>query len=429
LLVVSSEVDSRDDNIRSSISIYQYGFESPSYPTIESQNRADGSPIAWAALSGLAAEIRGPPKGEFKGKKASGKGKKASGEGKKASGEGKKGSGEGKKGSGEGKKGSGKGKKGSGPSRRELKDEEARIMYAVEDSYYKKSRIFTIDASSFPAKLTKEVRVKDTKNLLKNSPPFGSDLVNDDATVNLDMEGIAVSKNGGFWVCSEGAGTVGDASFPVTSLNYLIKVDASGVIDEVVLLPDEVNDLQVHFGFAGCAEGSGAFADKVVVAFQRAWNGESSPRLGAFDQVTKQWSFYYYPLDAVESQNGGWVGLGDIAPLGIGGEFLVLERDNMAGPDAVVKRVYKIDLGKHNPGETVTKKLFVDIYPALADEGGLVVEKVEGLTVDRSGDVWVVNDNDGLDSNSGETLLLNVMSSRYNHGSKQKEGYAWYFEE
>ena len=102
--MVSSEVDSRDDNIRSSISIYQYGFESPSYPTIESQNRADGSPIAWAALSGLAAEIRGPPKGEFKGKKASGKGKKASGEGKKASGEGKKGSGEGKKGSGKGKR-------------------------------------------------------------------------------------------------------------------------------------------------------------------------------------------------------------------------------------------------------------------------------------------------------------------------------------
>ena len=186
--MVSSEVDSRDDNIRSSISIYQYGFKSPSYPTIESQNRADGSPIAWAALSGLAAEIRGPSRGESKGKKASGSskgeinGKKASGKGKKASGS---------------SKGEFKGKKASGPSRRELKDEKARIMYAVEDSYYKKSRIFTIDASSFPAKLTKEVRVKDTKNLLKNSPPFGSDLVNDDATVNLDihMQFVSYAQN------------------------------------------------------------------------------------------------------------------------------------------------------------------------------------------------------------------------------------------
>ena len=359
--MVASEVDSRDDNIRSSISIYQYGFKTPSYPTIVSQNRADGSPIAWAALSGLAAEIRSPPKG---------------------------------------KKGKVKGKK-------------SKIMYAVEDSYYKKSRIFTIDASSFPAKLTKELRVKDTLNLLKNTLPFGSGHVNADDTVNLDMEGIAVSKNGGFWVCSEGAGTIGDAGRPVTSLNYLLKVDVNGAIEEVVLLPSEVNALQVRFGFEGCAEGSGAFANKVIVAFQRAWNGESQPRLGAFDQVTKQWSFYYYPLDAVESPNGGWVGLGDIAPLGNGGEFLVLERDNMAGPDAVVKRVYKIDLGLHNPGDTVTKTLFLDIYPALADEGGLVVEKVEGLTVDQSGVVWVVNDNDGVEDNNGETLLLNLMSSKF----------------
>lgn len=347
-------MDSRDDNIRSSISIYQYGFKTPSYPTIVSQNRADGTPIAWAALSGLAAEIRGP-----------------------------------------------------------FKRNARKIVYAVEDSYYKKSRIFTIDTSTFPARLTKELRLKDTLDLLKNTPTYGSSLVNDDATVNLDLEGIAVSKKGGFWVCSEGAGNFGDASRPVTSLNYLLKVDSTGAIVEVALLPTGVNNLQVRYGYEGCAEGSGAFANKVIVVFQRAWKGESNPRIGAYDQVTKEWSFYYYPLDAVESQNGGWVGLSDIAPLGKGGEFLVLERDNMAGPDAVIKRVYKIDLGLHIPGDTVTKTLFLDIYPAFADEGGLVVEKVEGLTVDRTGAVWVVNDNDGVEDNNGETLLLNVASSIY----------------
>ena len=350
MYVVASEVDSRGDNTRASISIYQYAFSSPSYPTIVSQTRANGTPIPWSALSGLAAEIRQP---------------------------------------------------------------NSTILYAVEDSFYKKSRIFTIDTSTFPARLTNELRLKDTLNLLKNSTDFGSKLVNADGTVNLDMEGIAVSKNGGFWVASEGAGTVGDPAANVTSYNYLIKVATDGVIQEVVLLPTVVNALQLRFGFEGCAEGSGAFANKVVVAFQRAWKNESNPRLGAYDQVTGEWTFYYYPLDAVISQNGGWVGLSDIAPLGNGGEFLVLERDNMGGPDAVVKRIYKIDLGNHIPNETVTKSLFQDIYPVFANQKGLVVEKVEGLTVDGTGAVWVVNDNDGVDRNNGETLLLKVQSSSF----------------
>ena len=85
----------------------------------------------------------------------------------------------------------------------------------------------------------------------------------------------------------------------------------------------------------------------------------------------------------------------------------------MAGPDAVIKRIYKIDLGKHSPGDTVTKTLFQDLYPVLAEEGGLIVEKIEGLAVDSSGEVWIVNDNDGVDDNNGETLLLNVRSSYY----------------
>ena len=40
-----------------------------------------------------------------------------------------------------------------------------------------------------------------------------SSVVNEDGTVNIDPEGIAVSTTtgtGGFWIVSEGKGTVGD---------------------------------------------------------------------------------------------------------------------------------------------------------------------------------------------------------------------------
>jgi hypothetical protein len=53
--------------------------------------------------------------------------------------------------------------------------------------------------------------------------------------------------------------------------------------------------------------------------------------------------------------------------------------------------------------------LFVrDLIPDLKAPGGLLVEKVEGLAVSEAGDVWIINDNGGVDDNSGEQLLLNL---------------------
>lgn len=39
-------------------------------------------------------------------------------------------------------------------------------------------------------------------------------LINDDNSVNLDPEGIAKASDGGFWVASEGSGTVGGIDRP-----------------------------------------------------------------------------------------------------------------------------------------------------------------------------------------------------------------------
>ena len=205
LYVVASEVDSRAAKIRSTISIYECGFVGPTYPTLESSNRADGTPIPWGAMSGLAAEIRGN------------------------------------------------------------RDVEG-MVYSVEDSFYKKSRLFYIDASAVPAVIIKEYRLTDSAQLMRRVA-FGKNLVNADLTVNLDLEGIAVSRLGGFWIGSEESGTVGDITRPTKSLNYVLKVFDDGKIENVIMVPKEVNDIKERFGFEGCAEGLGDFANKVVVAF------------------------------------------------------------------------------------------------------------------------------------------------------------------
>ena len=124
---------------------------------------------------------------------------------------------------------------------------------------------------------------------------------------------------------------------------------------------------------------------------------------------TETWTFVFFPLNAPESPNGGWVGLSDITFVG-GGEFLVLERDNQFGPDARIKRIYKFSTSAWaaDPTATVEKELVKDLVPDLLARGGLLYEKIEGMAVMDNGDVYVCNDNDGVDDNSGETQLLNV---------------------
>ena len=173
----------------------------------------------------------------------------------------------------------------------------------------------------------------------------------------------------------------------------------------MVLLPEEVNEIQVRFGFEGVA----VDGDHIVVTVQRAWDGELEPRLAIYNTATMTWKFAFYPLDEPESQYGGWVGLSDIESIG-NGQFLILERDNQGGPDAAIKKIYAIDLGDYSMDDNilVDKTLVHDLMPDLAAGGGLTVEKVEGLAVDSEGNMWVNNDNDGVDDNSGENLLLNI---------------------
>jgi len=351
LLVAASEEDERADLIRSVVNIYQYQTAKPQYPTIQSANRSDGTPIPWSALSGLAA--------------------------------------------------------GSSNT----------MVYTVNDSFYRSSRIFELDLSQTPALVKSEIAIKDSNGklaALKDSLPDAKTaaafddvdlaaMINSDGTVNLDSEGIAVASGGGFWIASEGAGTAGEEARPINTANLIVKVDAAGVIQEVIQLPADVNAVQLRFGFEGIAEADG----KLVVAFQRAWNKEANPRIGVYDLTAKTWQFLFYPLDAVASPNGGWVGLSDITALG-NSQFLVVERDNQGGPDARIKKLYRIDLSGVANGGTLTKTLVRDLMADLRASGGNVPEKIEGSAVLPNGEVLIVNDNDGVDTNSGEVQLIKL---------------------
>jgi hypothetical protein len=298
------------------------------------------------------------------------------------------------------------------------------------DSFYQQSRILTMDVDDVPARITGEIVLKDKYGKLAEIALDPDGAVNDDLTVNLDPEGIAKRKHGGFWVASEGSGPTADDPQP-TSKNLLLKVSKAGTIKEVVTLPDSVNARQARFGFEGVtAVGSGKH-EVAYVAFQREWLDDKPGhvRIGRYDTNTKKWTFYYYPLDEPQSDNGGWVGLSEIAHIG-GKRFAVIERDNQGGPDAVIKRIYSFSIRGLTPlpdGHTpnfpvVNKKLVRDLMPDLEATGGLVLEKIEGLAVSEDGDVLVVNDNDGVDDSNGETQLLRFEELfGHKHGDDHKD--------
>ncbi|WP_096085663.1 esterase-like activity of phytase family protein [Agaribacterium haliotis] len=352
LLIVASEKDKRGDKIRSVLNLYHYQRGDAVYPTLQSENDVHAKPIAWSALSALSYDMR-----------------------------------------------------------------EDHVLWSVEDSFFASTRLFKINTSSQPAKIERALRLRDSNNVLASMATSGPQqradsfdahdlaaMINDDKSVNIDAEGLSIGVDGGFWIASEGAGTMAQSDTrPIEKLNMLIHADSSGVIDRVVTLPAELNNKQVRFGFEGVAE----YGDKLYVAFQRAWQGEEQARIGIYDLQNKSWSFVFYPLDQVSSQRGGWVGLSEITSVG-GGHFLVLERDNQGGPDAAIKRIYKIDINTVGSGDTLNKTLVRDLVKDLQSTAALTYEKIEGLAVDAERNMWIVNDNDGVDANSGETQLMMI---------------------
>ena len=378
LFVVACEEDSRADIVRGSVMIYERNGQG-NYPQIVSEDRAGTStPIPWAAQSGL---VVAPGNDD--------------------------------------------------------------VLYSVHDSYYNAARVYTLQrGGQGPMRITEELPLVDSgavlgnalrrwKALLPNTPGFviGSAL-NADGTVNLDLEGIAVEADGRtFWVASEGTGNLNNgvsnpSNQPFRAPNLLVKAVRNPGTDvleivRVIGLPFELTNNQLRFGLEGIAVEDGV---AVYVCLQREWGNAGDPsgkvRIGRFDLVTGAWTFVHYPLDAVASPNGGWVGLSDITYLG-GGQLAVLERDNQGNADARVKRIYTVDLTsvtfrdvtQTGSFETLAKTLEIDLLAAGSYDqfAGFVPEKLEGMAVLSDGTTLVVNDNDGVEDNSGETVVVRLL--------------------
>ncbi|WP_395540672.1 esterase-like activity of phytase family protein [Neotabrizicola sp. sgz301269] len=259
-------------------------------------------------------------------------------------------------------------------------------LYAVSDSVYgMMPRIYTIDATQMPAKITGAIDIT-----------RGGDVAQ-----LLDLEGITTDGEGGFWLASEGRS---DKLIP----HALYHVNDKGEIKEQVGLPEALLDIEIRFGFEGIAMADG----KLWMAMQREWQDDPKGmvKLLSYDPAEQVWGAVHYPLDA--PVEGGWMGLSELT---IRGDWAyVIERDNQIAGKAATKKLYRVKLADLKPAElggalpVVVKEPVHDFLPDLAVTHGYAVDKIEGFAIDATGAGWVVTDNDGVDDSSGETLFWTI---------------------
>ncbi len=328
LLVTASEADNRKDGgVGSVVTLYQYGFAAPDYPTLVSGNDTQGLPIGWGAVSGLAAH-----------------------------------------------------------------PQKAGHLYAVTDSFYQQGAILRIDATATPARIVQSITVTE-----KGHPAKG-----------LDLEGVAVARDGGFWLASEGNPERANDK----TQSQLIKANARGQIERRIDLPSELQAVATRFGFEGVTVGRLNGQEVVWVAVQREWKDDPKghARLMAYFPSTQQWQQLHYPLTAVAD---GWVGLSEITATREG--LVIVERDNQIAGNAALKQLTMVSNDQLKPVPmnskvvpVVRKTILKDLLPNLKQANGYVLDKVEGFAIDASGMAYAVTDNDGVDSSNGETQFIRL---------------------
>lgn len=261
-------------------------------------------------------------------------------------------------------------------------------LYAVTDSAYGSApRILTIDASQTPACITAEL------NVTRDGKP----------AADLDLEGVAIAKEGGFWLASEGN--------TKERMNLLLHVDAQGAISQEIELPADVAATATSSGFEGVTVTGEADAQLIWLAQQRPWKGdaEDEVKLFAYKPASKEWGAVRYKLDP---KGAGWVGLSEITAAD--DRVILIERDNQLGAAAKLKKLYSVALADMKPAPLgqdlplVKKTELHDFLPELKAPKGYVLDKVEGFTIDTAGEAFAVTDNDGVDDASGETQFLHL---------------------
>ena len=258
-------------------------------------------------------------------------------------------------------------------------------IFAVSDSFYgMQPTIFHIDVSETPARIVDAIRVT------REGQPAQL----------MDMEGITLDGQGGFWVASEGRS---DRLVP----HAIYHMGADGAIEDYIALPEELLAVERRFGFEGITR----VDDMLYIAVQREWRDdpENHAKVLGYNLETEEWSVIHYPLTPAET---GWVGLSEI--VAHDGFVYFIERDNQF-ENAVTKQITRVPLdamdGMVALGDTpnvLAPEVVVDLLPYLTATGGYILDKVEGLAIAADGTMWVSTDNDGVDDHSGETMFFAI---------------------
>lgn len=274
------------------------------------------------------------------------------------------------------------------------KPADAGTVYAAADTVLKNGQLFTIDVTKSPARIT-------SARTITGGP------------ADLDVEGLFARPQGGFWLANEGATGAG---------NKLLRTDGNGAVQETVELPKDITDHVKNWGLEGVTATNDANGEHVYVALQRQlWtdvsdqtstvDDENIVRIGRYDVGTKTWSWFGYELSSPKRDGVDWVGLSEITAID-DNTFAVIERDKLNGPNARNKRIYAVDIPAATPAAgtlpVLTKKLAIDVLPALRATNGWTQEKLEGFTIAADGALYAVTDNDGLKDATGETVFLRL---------------------
>ncbi len=260
------------------------------------------------------------------------------------------------------------------------------ILYVVSDSFLSaQPSIYTVDATATPARIT-------AKTVVNRGG---------DAAQKLDLEGITLDGDGGFWLASEGRS---DKLVP----HALYHVDADGKIVEEVAFPEALLPSEIRYG----SEGVTKIGDTLWVAIQREWKDDAAGmvKLLGYDTKEKKWSAVHYPLEA--AAEGAWNGLSEITAHG--DYVYLIERDNQVGAKAALKKIFRVAIAELRGAEigselpVVKKEEVRDLIPDLAKNNGFVAEKVESFAIDAAGTGYVITDNDGVADSSGETFFWSV---------------------
>lgn len=239
----------------------------------------------------------------------------------------------------------------------------------------------------------------------------------------LDTEGLALDKDGNFWISDEYG-------------PFIAKVDKKGNILEKygpgMGLPKNLADRVPNRGSEGLTVDE---KGRVFALIQSPLNVDGKTaktakytRIVEFDPVTKETTMYAYPVDT-GYKNTGAAKIGDITSIGKG-QFLMIEQGKQHGE--MQNLIYKVDLNGATPiadnGDLEYGRLDGKIVPAKKElvldlrAEGWNIEKAEGLALlpDRK-TIAVVNDNDfGMDIDVKDSAVADPEVSDYTYDSDKK---------